>query len=550
MIAQRLLRLVVVALAVAGVTDPVVTREIAGRPELSIVALDPALLPVAQGFRDSVRDDYETSVRLHTLPRAAACPVQGGCVIVSNGSVPERLTAGAALIGALETDVNAHPVLAGIDAPSRGHLAASSSLRVQLKKTAGRVEVFDDGLLVGLAEDVQGGIADVPWTPVTAGPRRLRVVADGDEADVGVRVSDERAAILFYEPETSWTGTFVRRALTDDGRFDVRARTEVASSIAVTLGQPARLDDRSIAEADVVVVSAPHLLNASQVNLLERFVARRGGSVILLPDRRPTGPVVRLLPLVSGVRHETPPLSNGRLKTADVLNFDESPGVTVVQRFAERAVVVSNPIGRGRVIVSGAMDAWRYRDAERRFETFWTSLTWEAAVASGSVLRVAAPPLVKPGEEVPVAIELRAMGVTPADVSAEGSFECGSERGILRLWPRADPGTFTAVFRPTAAGTCRLTASVGGASGATELLVADEVRGVDSSTPLHAAVAAHGGIVVAAGREDQLLSQLRARLPAHRETIPTRPMRSPLWMLPFIACLGGEWLLRRRRGLA
>jgi hypothetical protein len=551
MMLRHVLRLTVVALAVAGVADPVVTREIAVRPQLSIVALDPALLAVAQGLRERVAGDYESAIRLHTISRAAACPAAGGCVLVSSGWVPQRVTAGAALIGALQADVDDHPILAGIDVPPRVHLSAASRVRVRLTKPAHQVEVFDDGVLVGFMAEAQSGAVDVPWTPVAAGPRRLRVVADADAADVGVRVVGERAAIVFYEPETSWSGTFVRRALTDDGRFDLRARTEVASSIAVSFGPSARLDARSIADADVVVVSAPHLLTGTQVSLLERFVARRGGSVIMLPDRRPTGPVLRLLPPIADARHETPPLASGRLEAADVLSFEESPAVTVVQRLAERAVIISNPIGRGRVIVSGAMDAWRYRDADRGFETFWTSLTWEAATASGAALRVTAPALVKPGDEVPIAIDLQTMDELPADISAEGAFDCGGERGLLRLWPAARPGAFTAVLRPDAAGTCRVTASVAGASGVTDLLVASDVRAVGGSDArLHAAVAAHGGIVATAGHEDDLLFRIRERLQARHETRPTWPMRSPLWVLPFIACLGAEWWLRRRAGMA
>jgi hypothetical protein len=550
-IARAVLRLAAIAFAAAGMVDPAITRDLAVEQPLTVVAIDEQSLTTARNFQQRVRGAYATVVRRYeAATRAAACPADGGCVLVSDGALPERLTAGATVIGALRVPVNDQSVIAAIDLSSRVHLNASSILRVQLQRDANRVDVFDEGVLVGSASPAQSGSVEVSWMPLAVGPRKLRVVAGEDAADVGVRVDEERSAVLFYEPETSWAGTFVRRALLEDGRFDLRARAELASSIAITRGGRAQLDGSSVADVDVIVATSPHLLTRAQVDLLERFVTRRGGSVVLLPDQRPDGPIMRLWPRVVQQYREKEPQSIRPLRAAALLSFDEGPGISVLQRSRQGAVIVSSAIGRGRVIVSGALDAWRYRDASRGFEAYWTALMWEAAMAAGRPLRVTTRALAGRGEEVPIAVETRAMHDLPADISAEGTFTCERERGVLRLWPDGGPGSFKAVLRHSAAGRCRIAVSVAGTAAMTELLVADDVRSIRlDHSRLETAIAAHGGIVTDVAHEDELLSRIHDRLPPRREATMTWPMRSPLWIVPFVACLVCEWWLRRRGSL-
>ncbi len=60
--------------------------------------------------------------------------------------------------------------------------------------------------------------------------------------------------------------------------------------------------------------------------------------------------------------------------------------------------------------------------------------------------------------------------------------------------------------------------------------------------------AARGGIDVPPERLADLESYLRREVTASRVQSATQPMRSGWWLLPFAACLGGEWWLRRKRG--
>src|SRR3712207_8866655 len=46
---------------------------------------------------------------------------------------------------------------------------------------------------------------------VEGGARMLRVIADGQRADIGVLVETGQSPVLLHEPQATWLGTFVRR---------------------------------------------------------------------------------------------------------------------------------------------------------------------------------------------------------------------------------------------------------------------------------------------------------------------------------------------------
>lgn len=550
MIGRAILRLTAIAIAIAGIADPALTRDRPVPQRLTVVAMDRRAVTAAEQFQTLVRSEFDSVLRMHVAPSpASACPASGGCVLVSSGAVPARLTAGATVLGAVRIAPDEDRLIDAIDVAPRVSLNASSTLHVQLRRVPKRLEVFDEGVLVGslTGSAIQSAGAIVTWTPVVVGARKLRVIADGDVADVGVLVDDERVAVWFHEPETTWLGTFVRRALADDMRFDVHGRTEVAPSVAITRGTRSQLAGPAVARADVVFVTAPHLLTAAQVELLERFVTRRGGSLVLLADRRPSGPVLRMFPRVLEARRVQKAASIGPLRGADLLLFEEGPGITVLQRSQGQPVIVSAASGRGRVIASGVVDAWRYRDAGTAFENYWTSLTWAAAAAAGRPLRVTTPIVAAPNLDVLIAIEVQSGDDVPSEVRAEGSFECAGERGIMRLWPGVRPGAFTALLRPNVEGRCRVRVSAGGLTRETEVLIDPDLRAPSAEDGrLAAAIAAHGGVLVTAGHEDELVARVRERLSPRHEPVTSWPLRSPWWLVAFVGCLSAEWLWRRQ----
>lgn len=552
--ATRVLRAVAIAIAVAALVDPAFTRGVPQRERLTIVTMDPDDVVHAERLQRVLAADHTVSIHeADPASLAAACPSSGGCIVVSRGAVPRRLTAGARIVGALQvTDEEGPPVIRRVDLPRTVHRDAAASMRVRLTRPVPRVEVLDGDVVVGSAEPGESLDVDIAWVPLAEGARALGVVAGDDRVDIGVVVDTSPAPVFVYEPEPTWMGTFVRRALDDDPRFTVAGRTRVAPPVTVTRGGAGPVSAAAIGDAGVIVVTAPQRLQASDVELLDRFVTHRGGSLIVIADQRPAGAVLRLLPRVAGQQRDAEPRDVGLLRVREWLTFDGGPGIVTVAALGDDPVVVSRSVGRGRVIVSGALDSWRFRDASSDFNTFWAALVWDAAAAAGQPLHVRIEhALARPGEPLRIEAELQTIEPAPTDLSASGVMTCEGQREPVRLWPGGRAGRFEGVMRPRGAG-CQVTMDVNGTTVTVPLAVRDRVeRGQPHEDALAAAVEAHGGIVAASGEsERQLVARARALLPPDHVQRATRPMRSPFWVVLFAGCLSSEWWLRRRAGLS
>ena len=555
MIAQNVLRVLAIAIAIAAYVDPEVTRSVPLRQPLTIVTMDADDVSHAERLQRRLSVDYDATIDVaDPTSLAAACPSTGGCLVVSRGDVPRRLSAGAIVLGALRvTAEHAGRVIHGVRTPQFVHRDAASSVHVTLTRPVARVDVLDGDVLVGSAEPGDSLEVDVTWVPLGAGARVLQVVAGDDVQDVGVVVEASPAAVFVYEREPTWLGTFVRRAIEDDSRFAVVGRTRVAPPVTVTRGGGGPLSATAIGDAGAVVVTAPHTLSASDVALLERFVTQRGGSLLVVPDQRPTGAVLQLIPRVAGQQRDTQPRDVGLLRVREWLTFDPGAGTTTLAALAGDPIVVSRAVGRGRVIVSGALDAWRFRDATSSFNTFWTGLAWEAAMAAGKPLQVRAEHvLARPGEPIRVVAEWQSIDRVPMQLSASGSVACDDEREAVRWWPGGSPGTFEGVVRLRGNHECELSVVINDVSTTLPMAVRSQVRRAEMhEDALAAAVQAHGGLVAEIGEgETSLLARANDQLPALETSRPSWPMRSPYWVMIFAACLSSEWWLRRRAGLS
>jgi hypothetical protein len=103
-----------------------------------------------------------------------------------------------------------------------------------------------------------------------------------------------------------------------------------------------------------------------------------------------------------------------------------------------------------------------------------------------------------------------------------------------------------------ASGACRIRAGVdGGAVATTGFVVSSSsrVRGDGMLAELIRRAEASGGTSVKADDMSLLTARLNAQAMRPAADTRVRPMHSPWWMLPFSLTLGGEWWLRRRRGL-
>jgi hypothetical protein len=122
----------------------------------------------------------------------------------------------------------------------------------------------------------------------------------------------------------------------------------------------------------------------------------------------------------------------------------------------------------------------------------------------------------------------------------------------IRLWPAGAAGAFDARARPdVSASTCVVTASIADVGeGRADLRVTpDAPAGERAGEGLPEVVARTGGMVVPEREVSRLITGLRAGRVTDRVPEIRHPMRSFWWMFPFVACLAGEWWLRRRSGL-
>ncbi len=449
-----------------------------------------------------------------------------------------------------------------------GHAGVSSVITLEQEG----VELARASLSWRTDRDTQ--TAALTFAPPEAGIQRLRVVvrstggAEGDAVDVPVIAQSRELRVMNYEPRPSWGAAFVRRALEADPVFASASFARASRGVEVRAGSPPqRLTADALESFDAVIVGAPEVLSAAEVQVLDSFARTRGGAVILLPDRRPSGPYTRLLPVeqFDEVLVETPLAiegSRGIKATELALPRDLRAAATVLAsaRLSDRMrpAIVSWPLGAGRLVFSGALDAWRYRaDNEAAFGTFWTGLIANLAASAPRALEVTVhPALAAPGERVVVRAALRQTewttegdrtelpAIGAAVVAADGASES------IRLWPTAEPGTFEGYVTMQSAGRFDVRASAGALRADAPIVVAEDLRKAHGVTDGRPGVVARstGGVVVTGSDLGPLDDHLRGLRPAE-QTTTLRPMRSAWWIVAFAGALCAEWTLRRRQGL-
>jgi len=618
MIAPRLARGAALAIALAALLDPAVTTARRSAATVAVVAAHPAA-DSARAERVAERLEEAFTIVRGRLPTAAASVLVGGGLPRDASTLaapvftvlPEAATGAATLIDlAAPATAPAHarvPVVATV----RVRGAAGAQLQVTLSS-------YDASLDRATATiDAPDQIVRVPLAFVagTPGPHALRVEAslEGarasgrpaavDHLDHVVHVKAALWNVLFVDGRPAWPSTFVRRALEQDPRFAVSSRVRTAPGVATEAGDPpARLSDAVALDAfDAVVVGAPETLSEADVAALERYLRRRGGAVVLLPDRAAAGPYRRLTGAASWatrdvvtpveIRGSGAGMADRLLRAGELLLPEPLPGGARPVAWAagpdSTPVVWRTPVGAGRLIVSGALDAWRHRGADLAgFEAFWTALIGAAAAASPPPLELnfataGAAGVAAPGGRLDVELTIRAAalaapveggsvsgrvhaGLRPAASTATRA--SGSAPGAngadarpdsatatpIRFWPAGAPGRFRATLSaPPRPGTYLIEASADSARAELPLVVREDAAAAPADPELLTAWAAsRGGAAFQESELEALVAELRERLDSTRQREVWHPMRSPWWILPFALLLGGEWLWRRRRGLA
>ena len=317
--------------------------------------------------------------------------------------------------------------------------------------------------------------------------------------DLRLAVSERRLNVLVHEPRPSWNAAFVRRALEQDPSFDVSTIVQASKGLAVRAGSPpAALTAAALSPFDVVLIGAPEELRQPEIEALRTFARIRGGAVVFLPDRRPAGRYLELIPspkfdevlVDSAIAIQS--IAGAPLRASEIAVYRESlPGASVLASLpsidgGKRPVVLEWPVGAGRIVFSGAMDAWRFRAApDDGFGRFWRSRIAEAAAAAPARLEASITPGVpRPGQDVTIRARIRPTELenspdrtrTPAVrarlVGADGRDES------IRLWPTAELGVFEGRFEAPPPGTYDLQVSTATGASADEVVtvVADTRR--------------------------------------------------------------------------
>jgi hypothetical protein len=579
MMLPRALRGAALAIAIAAVFDPAVTTARRADAVVAVVAADP-VADAALAERVARALDGAVTVVRGPFPGADA-------TVLAGARLPDDAGAWAhPAFAVLPAPEQAAVVIERVDAPAHSPLDARVPVNVLLRVTgaAGRAvevtlaagDVTLDRVTVEALAEGERVEARLSFVPAQTGPATLSVRAQldarrGAARDLVIRVSDARWAVLFFDGRPSWMSTFVRRSLEQDPRFVVTGRVITSRGITTDFGQPpVRLEDpAALAVYDAIVVGAPETLEAADVAALERYMRRRGGAVLLLMDRRADGAYERLAGVTGWTGTgggDAVDLGGGVLRAAELavpvaLPAGASALVTAAERGGAQPVVWRAPVGAGTLVVSGALDAWRYRDVELSgFDGYWPALIGELADASPAAVAVETGiDVALPGEWTEVRVTVRdaalvaATGDGAARTSAEALLVAGAERVPIRLWPAGPPGELVGRVRaPVEPGSYRVEVVADGERAAAPIVVAAARGdgGGDERELVTAWAEARGGAVVAAGAVDALPGLVRAALQAERRRERWHPMRSAWWIVPFAAALGGEWWWRRRRGLA
>jgi hypothetical protein len=561
------LRTIAILIAVAAAIDPAFARIVAAsRPLIAVRAAHAEIDAALQGVRDAFPDRsvIVREVKNGRLP----CANDEDCVLVADGTIDVDWDQRLRPMSLIKMPIVGEPNVRMLSvAVSRGHRAAAGMARVRLegRGVTGRtseLRVLDGLAVVGAAthewsKDVTV-VVDVPWWPIAEGTRPLRIevspiekeiTAIDNRIDVGVPIATDRIPVLVFDARPSWQSTFVRRALEDDARFAVEHRVRVAPSLSA--GTPnGRLDAATLDRVPLLVAGGLDALTASDVSLLERYVRQRGGTLVALPEGRPSGPAARLFGDGWVEQLSVTPQSIGPLRASELLRAGTvSPAATVLASSGDAPVIVSSPTGAGRIVIVGAIDAWRYRQSDDG-DRFWRSLAAEGAAAGEGLSVTFRDDLVERGARTTIAlIDRRMEPVASSDASVVQ--RCGDALAQpVRVWPGGSIGEFAGEIAATAGSICSIEARVGDRQATASIAVVDRAsRGIDATlAKLERRVRASRGEILDLGQEARIAPTFADSLTLSRD-VTAYPMRSAWWIMPFAACLSIEWFLRRRAGL-
>ncbi|HUF22950.1 MAG TPA: glutamine amidotransferase [Vicinamibacterales bacterium] len=572
-----------------------------------------------------------------------------GTVVLSDGADTGGLTASAAggapvfavPIGAPEPALDREVVSLSVDEEAQLQSLIDLSIIVAARGTRDpfTLRVLENGRAVHSRRVEPSSAAGpirfvVPVAPPRDAPAVYSVEVDehpeervrtNNRRAVLVRPAERRRTVLLVEGAPGFEHSFLKRALSGDPALEVDAvvrkgqneegeqtfyvQATADRAPALASGLPVRVEDLFRYDALVLANVEADTLSTAQLALVEAFVAKRGGGLLVLGARsfdrnglRDT-PIEAALPVSLTDRGDDAGAGGGRADanrltlTADGLLHPimrvaaggeasreqwlaapslastaglggPRPGAVVLATAGSsgglgRPLVAVQRYGEGRSMIFGGEAAWRWRmmmpATDGTYDSFWRqSMRWLAG-ASPRAIEVHGPVDAMPGEPVRVNIRVRNAAFAPApgavvSVAVEGP---AGERESPVPAAADDPALRTAVFTPAQDGVYRVTARVRWPDGRAESASTSVLIGgtdAEMAEPWrHDAALARiaeesGGALVAEADLDTLpaLLEKAAGAPELREK---ELWHHPLVFMMLIALLGAEWSLRRRWGL-
>ena len=569
-----ILRVLAVMLAAAGLIDPAIQlqRQVPAPVRLVADADDPDASAAAGRLRAALGgivyfrlDKADSAIPTVLIGDAGADAIGDGDGPLSVVSLEEA------------------PSVAIVDTPSTISLMPGSATRipVTLKAVglAGQTTVVvleQDGVELARVDHAWKGdgqaTVHLPYIAPLPGARKLTVRAEpapgekrlrDNHANLLAMATARPARIAVVETRPSWSAGFTRRALEANPAIRVSSLLRTSRGVESRAGDPpAVIQAQELWPFDVVLVGGPEELQKREVEALWQFAARRGGTVVLLPDKAPSGPYEERLPgkLSEHLLNESRMLEPAGVLATEVVSMHPLPrGGRALAMLGPAPVIVSWPVGDGQIVFSGALDSWRYRgDPKSRVAPFWRDELLSAALSAPPVVRILVEPaVVRPGESVRMKVRLRrtewadepgAEIVLPA-VEARVSDASGTLETI-RLWPDVEPGTFRGELAPAAPGIHTIRVERAQHAAAETAVLVDATAAPPPRLPaaLDDVAAMSGGVSVSASQLDPLIQRLSS-VSRSSAPIAVHPFRSAWWTWAFSALLCGEWALRRRAGL-
>jgi hypothetical protein len=504
--------------------------------------------------------------------------------------------------------------LTRLSLPPSQYLGETITVRAEIRAIGFRGSSFDARLDAGdihetrrvTLDERQQGTAEFALKLTTPGaqPVRVSIAPQPGEAAVennamerSVKVLADKVRVLALAGAPSWDFQYVRNALS-------RADWMRCQDYILEGAQPLSLSRDQILDHDVILLSAVHeaMLSPEQWKAITDFMQNHGGTVIVAgtdegvlseyaanealsdlipyrPRQNPRwrtwpgeDPFFRLVPApgtenIDAIKlADTPAESKRRWEQLPAMfhfmalpELKPNAQVLLLERDSNSAVLTDSRVGTGRVLFFGANETWRWRAkiGERDQDRFWLQLLRYAVeepyalrqgdlafdidrlnVAPGDAVRARVRATTQPSIQIMrEGKDVRTLAMTRAGAEGASRFEttisdlpAGQYDVHLRL-----AGAPTPLALPLAVSD--------ESSAEMRILSGDDVR-------LASLVAGTGGDVIRL--EDA--GQLPQRLRDVREK-NARPIEYSLWDSPYLfcfvlGCLGTEWALRKRFGLA